>query len=215
MTLLEQIEEFKKGFMEQVPEEKLKIMQSATEKLIKSGIVEKSLKEGDKMPPFSLPNAINKTVSSDTILNNGPLVINFYRGSWCPYCNLELRAFQAALPEITGLGAQLVAISPSLPDKSLSPTEKDSLTFEVLSDIGNKISHQFGLVFTLDEQLQPLYKQFGTELSDFNGDESNQLPMPATYVVNSDGIIKLAFVDADYTKRLDPNKVIETLRNLS
>lgn len=215
MSLLEQIQEMQKGFMEQVSEENLKIMQSATEKLIKSGIVEKCLKEGDKMPAFSLPNAKNETVSSDTMLSKGSLVINFYRGGWCPYCNLELRAFQEVLPEIIDLGAQLVAISPNLPDKSLSSIEKYSLTFEVLSDIGNKISRQFGLVFTLDAQLQPLYKQFGIDISVFNGDESYELPIPATYVVNSDGIIKLAFVDADYTKRLDPNEVIETLRNLS
>lgn len=215
MSLLEQIQEMQKGFMEQVSEENLKIMQSATEKLIKSGIVEKCLKEGDKMPAFSLLNAKNETVSSDSMLSKGPIVINFYRGAWCPYCNLELRAFQEVLPKIIDLGAQLVAISPNLPDKSLSSIEKHSLTFEVLSDIGNKISRQFGLVFTLDAQLQPLYKQFGIDIPAFNGDESYELPIPATYVVNSDGIIKLAFVDADYTKRLDPNEVIETLRNLS
>lgn len=215
MSLLEQIQEMQKGFMRQVPEENLKIMQSATEKLIKSGIVEKCLKEGDKMPAFSLPNAKNELVSSDTMLNKGPLVVNFYRGGWCPYCNLELRAFQEALPEIIDLGAQLVAISPNLPDKSLSSIEKHALTFEVLSDIGNKISRQFGLVFTLDEQLQHLYKQFGIDIPAYNGDESYELPIPATYVVNSDGIIELAFVDADYTKRMDPNEVIETLKNLS
>ena len=215
MSLLEQIQEMQKGFAEQVSEETLKIMQSATEKLIKSGIVEKCLKEGDKMPAFSLPNAKNEMVSSASMLSRGPIVINFYRGAWCPYCNLELRAFQEALPQIIELGAQLVAISPNLPDKSLSSIEKHSLTFEVLSDIENKISRQFGLVYTLDAQLQHLYKQFGIDLPAFNGDESYELPIPATYVINSDGIIKFAFVDADYTKRLDPNEVIETLKNLS
>ena len=215
MSLLEQIQEFQKGFLEQVPEETLKIMQSGTEKLIKSGIAEKCLKEGDKIPAFTLPNPKNERVSSDIMLSKGPLVINFYRGAWCPYCNLELRAYQEVLPEIIDLGAQLVAISPNLPDNSLSSIEKHSLTFEVLSDIGNKISRQFGLVFTLDAQLQPLYKQFGIDIPASNGDESYELPIPATYVVNPDGIIKLAFVDADYTKRLDPNEEIETLRNLS
>ena len=215
MSLLEQIQEFQKGFLEQVPEETLKIMQSGTEKLIKSGIAEKCLKEGDKIPAFTLPNPKNERVSSDIMLSKGPLVINFYRGAWCPYCNLELRAYQEVLPEILNLGAQLVAISPNLPDNSLSSIEKHSLTFEVLSDIGNKISRQFGLVFTLDALLQPLYKQFGIDIPASNGDESYELPIPATYVVNPDGIIKLAFVDADYTKRLDPNEVIETLRNLS
>ena len=171
MSLLEQIQEFQKGFLEQVPEETLKIMQSGTEKLIKSGIAEKCLKEGDKIPGFSLPNAKNEMVSSGIMLGKGPLVINFYRGAWCPYCNLELRAYQEVLPEIIDLGAQLVAISPNLPDNSLSSIEKHSLTFEVLSDIGNKISRQFGLVFTLDALLQPLYKQFGIDIPASNGDE--------------------------------------------
>jgi len=215
MSLLEQIQELQKKFMERASEEKLKIMQGVTEKLIKSGIAENCLKEGDKIPDFSLTNAKNEIVSSETLLSKGPIVINFYRGGWCPYCNLELRAFQEVFPEILKLGAQLVAISPNLPDKSLLSIGKHSLTYEVLSDIGNKISRQFGLVFTLDAQLLPLYKQSGIDIPAFNGDESYELPIPATYVIDSNGIIKLAFVDADYTKRLDPHEVIETLRNLS
>jgi peroxiredoxin len=215
MSLLAQIQEMQKKFMEHASVENLKIMQGVTEKLIKSDIVEKCLKEGDKIPAFSLPNANNKTVSSDKILSKGPVVINFYRGGWCPYCNLELRAFQEVFPEILKLGVQLVAISPNLPDKLLLSIEKHSLTYEVLSDIGNKISRQFGLVFTLDAQLIPLYKQSGIDIPAFNGDESYELPIPATYVVDSDGTIKLAFVDADYTKRLNPDEVIKTLQNLS
>ncbi len=215
MSLLAQIQEMQKEFMKQVSEEDVKVLQSATAKLIESDIAARCLKQGDKMPAFSLPNAINETISSNIMLNKGPLVINFYRGGWCPYCNLELKAFQEALPEIVDLGAQLVAISPNLPDKSLSSIEKHALTFEVLTDIGNQISRQFGLVFTLDAQLQPLYKQFGIDIPSFNGDESYELPIPATYVVNSDGIIKFAFVDADYTRRLEPDKVIEALKNLT
>ncbi len=214
MSLLEQIQETQREMMKQIPEETLHMMQGATEKLIKSGIAEKCLKKGDKMPPFSLPNATNKTVSSDLLLKSGPLVVNFYRGGWCPYCNLELKALQEVIPDINDLGAQMVAISPNLPDHSLSSIQKNALTFEVLSDFGNKVSRQFGLVFTLDEQLKPLYKQFGIEIPVFNGDESYELPIPATYVVNSDGIIDLAFADADYTKRLEPEEVLKSLRNL-
>lgn len=215
MSLLEQIEELQKEFMEQVSEDTLKLILGATEKLVGSGIAEKSLKQGDKIPAFSLPNAKGELVASDTLLSKGSLVINFYRGGWCPYCNLELRAYQDVVPEITALGAQLVAISPNLPDNSLSSIEKHSLSFDVLSDIGNKLSRQFGLVFTLDEQLHPLYKQFNIDIAAFNGDESYELPIPATYVVNSDGVIELAFVDADYSNRLDPGEVIAALRNMS
>ncbi len=191
MNLQAELQKTKEEFSGQIPEEVSQIMQSATETLIQSGIAQTCLKEGNKMPAFSLPNARNEIVSSDKLLKEGPLVINFYRGGWCPYCSLELKAFQDILPEITKLGAQLVAISPNLPDKSLSSIQKDALSFQVLSDLQNKVARQFGLVYTLNAKLQPLYKQMGIDLPEFNGDESYELPLPATYVVDSDGIIKL------------------------
>lgn len=214
MNLQEELKKTQEEFGDQIPQEVLDIMQRSTETLIQSGIEENCLKEGDKMPVFTLANAMNEPISSDILLKDGSLVINFYRGGWCPYCNLELKAFQDVLPQITELGAQLVAISPNLPDKSLSSIEKHALGFQVLSDVQNKVSRQFGLVYTLDVKLQPLYKQMGIDLPEFNGDESYELPLPATYVVDTKGIIKLAFADADYTKRLDPNKVIEILKDL-
>lgn len=214
MTLQAQIQEMQQEFIKQVPKESLKVLQKTTEELVASGIAEKSLKKGDSIPDFSLPGAKGEMVSSKALLEKGPLVINFYRGGWCPYCNLELRAFQKALPEITALGAQLVAISPNLPDRSLSSIEQHSLKFEVLSDMGNKVARAFGLVFSLHEELRPLYKQFGIDIPAYNGDESYELPIPATYVVTSDGIIRYSFVNADYTKRLDPKEVTQILRNL-
>ncbi len=215
MNLQDQIKEFQKEFLKDVPDEVLKIMLEATEKLAQSGIKNNSLKIGDKAPSFSLPAVNGKPVSSIQLLEKGPLIINFYRGGWCPYCNLELKAYQEMLPEIKGLGAQLVAISPNLPDKSLSTIEKNSLTFEVLSDTGNKSAREFGLVFTLDDKLRPIYKQFGINIPEDNGDDSYELPFPATYVVNSDGTIVLAFVDVDYTKRLEPEEVVKALKTLN
>lgn len=215
MNLQAELQKTREEFSEQIPENISEIMTNATETLIQSGIVEKSLKEGEQMPVFSLTDAINEIVSSDIFLKKGPLVINFYRGGWCPYCNLELKAFQDLLPEMTLLGARLIAISPNLPDKSLSSIEKNALSFQVLSDVHNRVARQFGLVYTLDKKLQPLYKQMGIDLPEFNCDESYELPLPATYVVDTNGMIKLAFADADYTKRLDPDKVIEKLKGLN
>ncbi len=214
MNLQDQITEFQKEFLKDVPDEVLKIILQATEKLAQSGIKNNSLKVGDKAPSFSLPGVNGKPVSSIQLLEKGPLILNFYRGGWCPYCNLELKAYQEILPEIKGLGAQLVAISPNMPDKSLSTIEKNSLTFKVLSDVGNKVTRKFGLLFTLDDNLRPIYKQFGINITEDNGDDSYELPFPATYVVNYDGTIVLAFVDADYTKRLDPMEVLKTLKTL-
>ncbi|MDJ0703536.1 MAG: peroxiredoxin-like family protein [Leptolyngbyaceae cyanobacterium MO_188.B28] len=196
------------------PPEIKQVMGKATEDLVKSGITDQSLNTGDTAPNFSLPNATGQTVAISDLLANGPVVISFYRGQWCPYCNLELRALQEALPEIQSLGAKLAAISPQTPDNSLSTTEKNELTFEVLSDVGNQVARQFGLVFSLPEELRPIYQGFGIDLPAHNGDKTFELPIPATYVIKSDGAIAHAFVDPDYTKRMDPADIVAALRSL-
>lgn len=190
------------------------IMAKATEELVRSGIAKKSLKEGDKAPEFTLPNAVGKSVELQDLLKQGAVVISFYRGQWCPYCNLELRSLQQALPAIEEQGATLVTISPQTPDNSLSTAEKNELTFEVLSDAGNAVAKQFGLVFQLPAELRPIYEGFGIDLQAHNGDETFELPIPATYVVAPDGTVARAFVDPDYTKRLDPEEIIAALKSL-
>ena len=119
---------------------------------------------------------------------------------------------QLALSEIAALGAQLVTVSPELPDKSLSTVEKNNLAFEVLSDVGNKVARGFGLVFSLAEELRPIYSSFGIDIPAYNGDDTFELPMPATYVIDTDSTIIHAFVDADYTKRLEPTEIVEILK---
>ncbi len=125
---------------------------------------------------------------------------------------MELRELQLKLPEITSLGAQLVAVSPQLPDNSLSTAEKLSLTFEILSDVGNKVARNFGIVFTLPETLRDIYKGFGIDLPASNGDQTFELPVPATYIINRQGIIEYAFVDIDYTQRMEPAMIVEILK---
>jgi peroxiredoxin len=149
-------------------------------------------------------------------MRQGPVVLVFYRGGWCPYCNLHLRGLQRALPEFQQFGAQIVAISPQLPDNSLSTQEKDELTFAVLSDVGNKVARRFGIVFQIGEKLQKLYRKFGHPLDLFNGsDGAEHLPVPGTFLVDGKGVIRLAHIDVDYTRRLDPDDVITTLRELT
>ncbi len=184
-------------------------MDEAEQALRDSGILERALGPGQAVPRFSLPNAAGRTVSVEVLLAQGPLVISFYRGAWCAYCNLELRALQQALPQFEELGAGLVAISPQLPDKSLSQAEEHDLEFEILSDVGNRVARSFGLVFTLAEALRPLYAHH--DLAGHNGDDSLELPLPATYVVDSNGTILASFVDADYQKRMDPEDILRAL----
>jgi len=183
--------------------------------LINSGIAERTLNEGDEIPQINLPNAVGKTINVNSMLKDGPVVISFYRGAWCPYCNLELNALQQALPGIKSLGAQLIAISPNTPDNSISSIEKHGLEFEVLTDTGNKIAKEFRLVFNLAEELRPIYQQFNFDIPKYNGNESWDIPIPATYIVNTDGKIVCSFVNADYTQRMEPTEIINKLKELT
>jgi len=214
MSLQIELEELYNGFTKKVPPEVLNTMLGVTRRLVDSGIAEKSLKVGEKAPDFNLPNPKGESVNLHSLLEKGPVILNFYRGGWCPYCNLELNAYQKHLEEINDLGASLVAISPETPDNSLSTAEKNDLKFDVLSDVGNKTANQFGLVFKLPSELHEIYLKFGINIPKFNGDDSWEIPMPGTYVIDKDGTVKYAFADADYTKRADPDEVISKLQEL-
>jgi len=215
MLLKDEIQKMQEAMLPQIPEDVLKLLFSKIEELVNSGIAERSLNEGDEIPQINLPNAVGKTINVNSMLKDGPVVISFYRGAWCPYCNLELKALQNALPEIKSLDAQLIAISPNTPDNSISSIEKHGLEFEVLTDAGNKIAKEFRLVFNLAEELHPIYQQFNFDIPKYNGDESWELPIPATYIVNTDGKIVHAFVNADYTKRMEPTEIISKLKELT
>lgn len=215
MTLQVELEELYTGFSKKVPPEILNTMLDATRRLADTGIAQNSLKVGAKAPNFDLPNTHGNSVDLNSLLEKGPVVLNFYRGGWCPYCNLELNAYQKHLGEIKELGASLVAISPQTPDNSLSTAEKNELKFEVLSDEGNKTANEFGLVFKLDSSLHEIYSNFGLALPNFNGDDSWEIPLPGTYVIDKDGTVQYAFADADYTKRAEPAEVIDKLKEIS
>lgn len=180
-----------------------------------SGIVEKAAKVGDKAPDFTLGNATGEKVTLSELLKDGPVVITWYRGGWCPYCNITLAAMQKHLPEIRDAGAQLVALSPELPDKSLSTTEKNHLKFEVLTDLNHEVARKYGLVFGLTPEVRDLYKKF-FDLTKFNGPAAGDgdLPLAATYIIGTDGIIRWAFLDADYRKRAEPAEIVAFLRKM-
>jgi len=215
MSLQVELDELYNSFTKKVPPEIVNVMLDATRRLADTGIAQNSLKVGEKAPDFELPNLNSEPVNLHSLLEKGPVVINFYRGGWCPYCNLELNAYNRHLSDIENLGASLVAISPQTPDNSLSTAEKNDLKFEVLSDVGNKTANQFGLVFKLDSSLHEIYTKFGLVLPKFNGDDSWEIPLPGTYVIDKDGTVKYAFANADYTKRAEPDEVIAKLGELN
>lgn len=213
-TLTEYIAAYEEEKAKRVPANILEIMDQATVDLKKSGIENIVAKAGDKAPDFSLPNHNGEERELSELLKGAPLVVSFYRGGWCPYCNLELAALQRALPEIESLGAKLIAVSPETPDNSLSTREKNELAFDVLYDKGNGVAEGYGLVFTLSEKLRPIYAKFGIDVPGFNGDDTFKLPVPATFVIGQDGVIAYAFADADYTKRLEPAEIVKALKAL-
>jgi len=180
--------------------------------LRRAGAAERAPRPGDAAPDFTLPNATGEPVASASLRRKGPMIVTFYRGAWCPYCNLELREYQKLLPEIEDLGASLVAISPQTPDNSLGTKEKNALEFEVLSDVDSKAAQAFGLDFQVEGELRDIYQGFGNDLAKWNGDESWRLPIPATFVVGADGKVLWAHVDADYTSRADPRAALAALR---
>jgi len=212
--LQQQIDEFIVEGASWLPADLLQDLLRPIWQLTNSGAAEQALKQGAQAPDFILPDARGNAVRLSHLLAQGPVVMTFYRGQWCPYCHLALRAYQQALPHMQARGASLVAISPQTPDHSRVLAEKLELTFALLSDMGNQVARQFGLVFTIDEAVRAAHKQVGANLPRFNGTDAWELPMAGTFLVDQLGTVRLAFVHADFTRRLDPSVVIAHLNEL-
>jgi peroxiredoxin len=212
MSLKEQLEEYRAGWNKRVPAERQAIMQRHIEQLRTGEISRTMLKVGDRAPAIALGNATGERIDVGEMLKKGPVIVTFYRGGWCPYCNLELKAFQEILPQITAAGASLVAISPERPDESLSTVEKNALSFQVLSDVGQKAGRAFGLVYEFTDELRTAYDGFGLDIPTRNGAPDEwALPVSATYVIGSDGVISYAYTNTDYRDRADPLDVLKVL----
>jgi peroxiredoxin len=204
--------EFKANVQDRLGE-KFNIITGDMERARTAGTVNNALKAGQSAPLFTLPDTFGNEVSLEALLSKGPVVISFYRGEWCPFCNLELRALEEALPKIKELGATLIAISPEKPDHGIVATEKNKLTFPVLNDFSNKVARQFGIVFQIGQDLKQFSKNvFNNDIAFRNGEDSYELPVPATYVVDTTGIIRFAHVDVDYMLgRAEPETVVAAL----
>lgn len=213
-TLTSQLAAYKAGFISRVPAARVAMMEDATAKLKSTGIESSAKQVGERAPSLNLPNAKGETVSLEQLWTKGPVVAIFYRGGWCPYCNLELRAWQQHLAELAALGATLVAISPQTPDNSLSTAEKNELGYPVLSDSALVAANAFGVAFTLPPDLVELYRSVGNNLPELNGNGLWVLPVPATFVIDQGGVIRFAHVEADYRNRAEPQEVMEVVRSL-
>jgi peroxiredoxin len=184
------------------------------QELSESEIINHCLQTGDQIPRFSLLNIHKNFVDSETLLQNKPwLIITFYRGAWCPFCNLTLQYLQKSLKEFENAPANLVAISPQTPNKSLTTAQANKLSFEVLSDLDSKVAKQFKIVYTVPEYLTEVYARNGVDFQYFNGKGKIELPMPATYIVDNQGIIRKHFIEFSPMERLAPQAIIEFLKN--
>jgi peroxiredoxin len=182
-----------------------------------AGTIDKALKVGDSAPDFTLPDAFGNEVSLKSLLEKGPVVVMFYRGEWCPFCNIEIHAMQQALPKLRARGATLIAISPEKPDHGIVMLEKHKLTFAVLSDFNNTVARQFGIVFQVGQELSEFSRNtFKNDISLRNGQDSRELPVPATYVIDTKSIIRFARVEVDYMlDRAEPEEVLVALDGIA
>lgn len=212
--LSEELEARRDASAERTSDARAAVMARSLRILEDSGIVEHALGVGELAPDFVLPDATGREVGLSDMLNAGPVVVSFYRGAWCPYCNIELRALQGALAGFRDVGATLVAISPNLPDGSMTVVERHELGYPVLSDVGNHVANEFGLVFRFQDDLVAEYRDMGIDVGSSNGRTEWEIPLPATYVIGQDRTIVFTFVDADYRKRAEPVEVIAAIKML-
>ncbi|CAH2574437.1 putative bacterioferritin comigratory protein [Planktothrix agardhii CCAP 1459/11A] len=214
MNLQLELSQFKREFFQKFPPEKAAIMQGATQALAKEFQNRRALRIDDEAPNFLLQNTDGQQISLYDKLNQGAVILCFYFGSWCPYCNLELRAYQGLLPKIQALGASVLAISPQTIDASRKTALNNALSFDVLSDSGCTVARDYGVVFEISDPLRLLYTELGHALPDYNGTEDWLLPVPATFIIDRRHHIALAHIDVDYTKRYEPADAIAILLSL-
>jgi len=215
-SLTSQLEARVARFKEMAPPERIAATEGAIAEIAASGILDRAIKKGDKAPDFTLGNAVGASVNLYEELAKGPVILTWYRGSWCPYCNIQLHSYQESLGVIAEARAQLVAISPELPDSALTWKEKEELEFAVLSDLGNEVARAYGVVYRIPDAISAGYVSGGrNDLTEYNGDDSLELPLAVTYVIDTDGTVVYSFVDADYRKRAETSEVVEAVTQLA
>ncbi|STD55866.1 peroxiredoxin-like family protein [Empedobacter falsenii] len=210
-NLSQQIEELNENLALQLPPEVLQVFSQSIQDLKTENIEEKCINIGDLFPDFSLPNSNNETIQLKELLKKGKVIVAFFRGNWCPYCNLELKALQHKLKDIADNKVTLVGISPQTTDYNEELKSNLDLDFELLRDKDNNLSKQLGISFKLHDYVIPVYESLGIELSEYNGNNDSELPVPAVFVIDINGNITYKFVDSNYMNRINIQELIEQL----
>ena len=211
-SLREQFAERKELVAKYVPAEIQAIHARVIAELQQQRIAESALAAGAKAPAFELTDHNGKLVSSTELLAKGRVIICFFRGRWCPFCVGQLEAMNLLVPEIQAAGASLIAISPQTVQQSFFMADQHKLRFSLLSDVGNEVARKFGLVYRVPEFQQAVYRRAFINLPLANGDESWELPIPATYIIDRDGTVLYASSNPDYTERPEPGEILATVK---
>lgn len=218
-ALQKELDEKKKAFMNIIPKENHAALNESVVNTINAFNPSAALNVGDIAPDFELKDSANTIVKlSDLLSANNAVVLTWYRGGWCPYCNVALRGFVKSTDEFKALNAAFVAISPEVPDESLSTQEKINLKFTALSDVGLEVADKYGVSFVVHDQVTEMYKSFGIDLTNMNANQGKsavKLPVPATFVIAKDRKVIYRFVDPDYTKRAEPEDVISVIKRIA
>jgi peroxiredoxin len=213
-TLTEQLKKRREASAKRVPPEVKKIMNKGVNDLRSLGKHEVALGVGKRIPTISFRDLSKKRVGIDRLYSDQVVVLTFYRGGWCPYCMLELEAYQKHLDAFKKAGAIVVAVSPDSAGEAKKTVKKRKLTFDVFTDPENRAAKLLGLSFKVDKGTLEVYKKFGIDLKKSQGNENNELPMPGTFVIDKKGIVRYSYVDPDYTKRADPLDVLKVVKSL-
>jgi peroxiredoxin len=214
MALTKELSTFYNQFQETAPKEVISVINETLVNFKNTYDPAKAIQPGSAFPQFQLSDATGNKVSLNDLLAKGPFLVSFYRGEWCPYCNIELHALQKHLDDFGKRGVTLVAISPELPDQSLSTSEKLSLKFPVLSDVNNELAKQLGIVVTQPDSMQTVFDKFGVDWNKRYGNDQLEVPVPATILVDKDGIVRNSFVNPEYQYRLDPETALHWIDQL-
>jgi len=189
------------------------VMKSWMDRLVATGMTRAFLKPGDSAPNFTLTNTDGRQRRLSEMLRRGPVLLMFYHGYWCPHCHRQLSAIEEQADEIRKAGVAILAVSPQTPDYSLATREAAGLTFDILSDVGNQVAHKFGVAVRLSAPVETLFESLNIYLSQYNGDDSNELPVPVIYVIESEGKIRCVLAASEFTGLIKVERIIQVLSN--
>ena len=216
LSIREQSEQLQAASAAQLPSDVVEVFSRNSHQLHARAVPADAVKVGDTLASFTLRNAVGAPVNLDDLVSTGPAVLVFYRGGWCPYCNLALRTYQRELlPQLQAWHATLAAISPQTPDQSLSTAEKAALDFEVLSDPGSRLARRIGIAFEQAEEVLAAQRKLGLDLAEVNEGGSTQLPMPTVLIVDRDRTVRFVDVHPDYTIRTEVGDITAALAGLN